>query len=43
VFHCGIDLASKTTALCVVDDRERVILERELPTDFGQIREVLAP
>lgn len=43
MFHCGIDLASKTTALCVVDDRERVILERELPTDFGQIREVLAP
>ncbi len=42
MFHCGIDLASKTTALCVVDGTDRVVLERELPSDFGQICELLS-
>jgi len=47
MFYCGIDLASKTTALCVVDEQDRVVLERQVATEpelmvrqlrqFGQV------
>ena len=42
MFHCGIDLASKTTALCVVDGDDRVVCERDLATDGKLIAGCLA-
>jgi transposase len=37
MFYCGIDLASKTTALCVVDEKDHVALEIDVATDPGLI------
>lgn len=33
MFYCGIDLASKTTALCVVDEQDKVVLDAQVATE----------
>jgi transposase len=43
MFYCGIDLASKTTALCVVNEQDKVICERETATDLERIARQLQP
>lgn len=37
MFYCGIDLSSKTTALCVVNEQDKVVCEREVATDPDRI------
>ena len=36
--YCGIDLASKTSAICVIDGKGKVILEQVLFTEEGDVR-----
>jgi transposase len=33
MFYCGIDLASKTTAVCVVNEQDKVVLEVQVATE----------
>jgi len=37
MFYCGIDLASRTTALCVVDESDRIVMECELASEPEQM------
>ena len=37
MFYCGIDLASRTTALCVVDESDRFVMECELASEPEQM------
>ena len=37
MFYCGIDLSSKTTALSVINDQDKVLTEREVATDPDRI------
>lgn len=43
MFYCGIDLSSKTTALCVLNEQDKVVSEREVATDLGRIARQLQP
>ena len=43
MFYCGIDLSSKTTAISVIDDKDKLISEREVPTEIGRIAKQLLP
>ena len=43
MFYCGIDLSSKTTALCVVNEQDKVVCEREVATDPDRIARHLQP
>lgn len=36
--YCGIDLASKTSAMCVMDGKGKVIWEQVLFTEEGDVR-----
>ena len=38
MYYCGIDLASKTSAMCVLDGKSKVVWEQVLRTDEGDIR-----
>lgn len=40
-YYCGIDLASKRSAVCVINARRDVLEEREVTTDEDMFREVL--
>lgn len=39
--YCGIDLASKASAICVMDDGQQIRLETECPTDEGGFAQAL--
>ncbi|PAU75352.1 IS110 family transposase, partial [Halovibrio salipaludis] len=41
--YAGIDLASKSSAVAVVDEQGNVMEQREVATDAGQLAKVLAP
>ena len=41
--YAGIDLASKSSAVAVVDEQGHVMEQREVATDAGQLAKVLAP
>ncbi len=41
MYYCGIDLASKTSALCVMDGTGRIAMERTCPTDADGFRQAL--
>ncbi len=36
--YCGIDLASKTSAVCIEDETGRLVAEFEMPTDEDGLR-----
>lgn len=36
--YCGIDLASKASAICVMDERGTILREEEMPTDEDSFR-----
>lgn len=39
--NCGIDLASKSSAICIVDDKGAILFEGMCPTDEDGFRQVL--
>ena len=39
--YCGIDLASKASAICVMDEQQGLLFERVCPTDEDGFRQVL--
>ena len=41
--YCGIDLQSNNSVVIVSDDEDRIVLQRRLTNDLGQIRGVLEP
>jgi transposase len=41
MFYCGIDLASRTSALCIVDANDCVLREAQIPTDEVAFRGIL--
>ena len=41
--YCGIDLHSNNSVVIVSDDEDRIVLQRRLANDLGQIRGVLDP
>jgi len=41
--YCGIDLHSNNSVVIVSDDEDRIVLQRRLTNDLGQIRGVLEP
>lgn len=43
MFYCGIDLASRNTAVCVVDEDDRVVCERLVTTDSEALARCLKP
>lgn len=41
MYYCGIDLASKASAICVMGEGQNVVEERECPTDEDGFRQAL--
>jgi len=41
--YCGIDLHSNNSVVIVSDDEDRIVLQKRLANDLGQIRGVLEP
>lgn len=41
IHYCGIDLASKTSAICVIDDNGKVLHEIEVPTERKDFEKAL--
>ncbi|HXX84852.1 MAG TPA: IS110 family transposase [Casimicrobiaceae bacterium] len=41
--YCGIDLHSNNSVVIVSDDEDRIVLQKRLANDLGQIRAVLEP
>jgi len=41
--YCGIDLHSNNSVVIVSDDEDRIVLQKRLANDLGQIRVVLEP
>jgi transposase len=41
--YCGIDLHSNNSVVIVSDEEDRMVLQKRLPNDLGQIRAVLEP
>jgi transposase len=41
--HCGIDLHSNNSVVLVSDEEDRMVLQKRLPNDLGQIRAALEP
>jgi transposase len=40
---CGIDLHSNNSVVIVSDEEDRIVFNKRLPNDLGQIRAVLEP
>jgi transposase len=40
---CGIDLHSNNSVVIVSDEEDRILFNKRLPNDLGQIRAVLEP
>lgn len=40
-YFAGIDVSLRSCALCIVDDKGKVLFERELPCEVGDIVECL--
>jgi transposase len=40
--YCGIDLANKTSAICIVDEKDRVLRERSIRTESDDLAEALS-
>src|ERR1700680_1082594 len=41
--YCGIDLHSNNSVVLVSDEKDRIVLQKRLPTDLGQIQAALEP
>jgi transposase len=41
--YCGIDLHSNNSVVVVSDEEDRVLLQKRLPNDLGQVRAALEP
>jgi transposase len=41
--HCGIDLHARTMYVCVLDEHGNVLLQRNIPTDPAEFRQLIAP
>src|SRR5271157_1006695 len=41
--HCGIDLHSNNSVVIVSDEEDRMVLQKRLPNDLGQILAALEP
>ena len=41
--YCGIDLHSNNSVVLVSDEADRIVLQKRLPNDLGQIQAVLEP
>ena len=41
--YCGIDLHSNNSVVIVSDDEDRIVLQKRLANDLGQIRGALEP
>jgi len=41
--HCGIDLHSNNSVVIVSDEEDRIVFNKRLPNDLGQIRAALEP
>ncbi len=41
--YCGIDLHSNNSVVVVSDEEDRIVLQKRLPNDLGQIRAALEP
>ena len=41
--YCGIDLHSNNSVVIVSDDEDRIVLQKRLANNLGQIRGVLEP
>lgn len=41
MFYCGIDLASRVTAVCVVDESDRIVLERTVASERAALARAL--
>jgi transposase len=42
-FYCGIDLHARLLAVCIVDQAGNIVLQKQIPDDQQQLRELLAP
>ncbi len=40
--YCGIDLASKSSNICVIDQQGKVLRERVIATEAAELNEALA-
>jgi hypothetical protein len=41
--YCGIDLHSNNSVVVVSDEGDRIVFDKRLPNDLGQIRAALEP
>ncbi len=41
--YCGIDLHSNNSVVVVSDEEDRIVLQKRLPNDLGQIAAALEP
>ncbi len=41
--YCGIDLHSNNCVVIISDEEDRIVFNRRLPNDLGQIRAALEP
>ena len=41
--YCGIDLHSNNSVVLVSDEEDRIVLQKRLPNDLGQIQAALEP
>jgi hypothetical protein len=41
--YCGIDLHSNNSVVMVSDEKDRIVLQKRLPNELGQIRAALEP
>jgi transposase len=41
--YCGIDLHSNNSVVMVSDEKDRIVLQKRLPNDLGQIQAALEP
>jgi hypothetical protein len=41
--YCGIDLHSNNSVVMVSDEKDRIVLQKRLPNELGQIQAALEP
>lgn len=43
VYFAGIDLAARSSQICIIDDDQQVLINRSVPNDWPRIKQLLKP
>jgi len=43
MYYCGIDLSSRTSHICVIDDNLNIVVQKKVPNDLDEIKKLLRP